>query len=247
MIHTVAVRFTSLYPKPGQLALDELREELEFPTLDERPYTIANFVSSADGRAALSGRSAPLSDDGDRAIFHALREGVDAIVVGCGTLGIERYGKLIRDQEAIQRRVERGLEPQPLACVVTGSGVLPDVPLLAEERVVAVSPRPVKGIKTVPLEQGELPLTAALGRLRADYGVRSLLCEGGPTLFGSMIHEGLVNELFLTLAPKLAGGGTEPTIASGAELAQPATLGLRTVHERSGSLFLRFVVSSQSD
>jgi riboflavin biosynthesis pyrimidine reductase len=56
-----------------------------------------------------------------------------------------------------------------------------------------------------------------------------------------------VDELFLTVAPELAGGGTAPTISSGAELAEPAALQLRSLLERSGSLFFRFVVSPESE
>jgi riboflavin-specific deaminase-like protein len=239
------VRYARLYPEPGELTLGEFRDQLEFPALGDRPYAIANFVSSADGRAAFSGRSAPLSDEGDRAMFHALRERVDAVMVGTGTLRTERYGALIRDEEARRRRVERGLEPQPLACLVTRSGALPlDIPLFAQRRVVVFAPEEIEGVETVTLEATELTLTAVMRRLRADYGVRSLLCEGGPTLFGSLIHEQLVDELFLTLAPKLAGGGSAPTISSGAELAEPAALALRSLLERSGFLFFRFVVSA---
>ena len=242
------MRFRSLYPERGEIEISELRDGLEFPALEDRPYTLANFVSSADGRAALSGRSAPLSDEGDRALFHALRERVDAVMVGTGTLRTERYGELIRDEEACRRRAERGLESQPLACLVTRSGALPlDIPLFAQPRVVIFAPEPIDGVETVTLEATELTLTAVMRRLRADYGVRSLLCEGGPTLFGSLIHERLIDELFLTLAPKLAGGGTAPTISSGAELAEPAALRLRWLLERSGSLFLRFVVSAGAE
>ena len=242
------MRYARLYPEPGELTLEELRDQLEFPTLEDRPYTIANFVSSADGRAAMSGRSAPLSDDGDRALFHALRERVDGVMVGTGTLRTERYGALIRNDEACRRRIERGLEPQPLACLVTRSGALPlDISLFTQARVLAFAPEAIDGVETVILDATELTLTAVMRRLRADHGVRSLLCEGGPTLFGSLIHEGLVDELFLTLAPKLAGGGTAPTISSGAELAEPAVMQIRSVLERSGSLFLRFVVSGEAE
>jgi riboflavin biosynthesis pyrimidine reductase len=230
------------------MSLEDVRGELEFPTVQERPYTIANFVSSADGRAAFSGRSAPLSDDGDRAMFHTLRECVDAVMVGTGTLRTERYGALIRNEDACRRRAERGLEPQPLACVVTRSGALPlDIPLFAQPRVLAFAPEPIEGVQTVAIDPTELTLTTVMRCLRADHGVGSLLCEGGPTLFGSLIHEQLVDELFLTMAPKLAGGGTEPTISSGAELTEPAQLELRSLLERSGSLFFRFVVSGQAE
>ena len=92
----------------------------------------------------------------------------------------------------------------------------------------------------VTLDPGEMTLTTAMGRLRHDYGVRSLLCEGGPTLFGSLLGEGLVDELFLTLAPKLAGGGRGPTISSGTELSEPQTLTLLWLLGRNESLYLRY-------
>jgi riboflavin biosynthesis pyrimidine reductase len=72
--------------------------------------------------------------------------------------------------------------------------------------------------------------------------VRALLCEGGPTLFGAMLHESVVDELFLTLAPKLAGGGHGPAVSSGPELSEPANLRLRWLLERSGALYLRYAI-----
>ena len=72
--------------------------------------------------------------------------------------------------------------------------------------------------------------------------MRSLLCEGGPTLMGALLHERLVDETFLTLAPQLAGGGTGPTMSSGPALADPAGLELTWALERNGSLYLRYAV-----
>ena len=238
------MEFQALYPEHETITIEELRDRLNFRApRDDRPHVLANFISSADGRAAIQGRSAPLSSDGDRAMFHTLRERVDAIIAGTGTLKAERYGRLIRDEDAQRRRVERGLEAQPLACVVSRSGMLPlDIPLFEEERVVLFAPETVGAVETVLLDPDEITPATVLNRLRTDYGVSTLLCEGGPTLFGSLIHERVVDELFLTLSPKLAGGGTAPTISSGTELASPAALEPTWVLERAGSLFLRFTV-----
>ena len=68
-----------------------------------------------------------------------------------------------------------------------------------------------------------------------------VLCEGGPTL-SALLDEGLVDELFLTFAPKLAGGGTAPTLAKGAGLPEPAALELVWALERAGSLYLRYAL-----
>ncbi|MBV9465058.1 MAG: dihydrofolate reductase family protein, partial [Solirubrobacterales bacterium] len=86
----------------------------------------------------------------------------------------------------------------------------------------------------------ELTLTTVLRHLRSQLGIGSLLCEGGPTLLGALILERLLDELFLTIAPKLVGGGTSPTISSGPELPEPQPLALRSLLERHGSLFLRY-------
>ena len=109
----------------------------------DRPYTIVNFVESADGRAAFDGRSRDLSDPGDREMFHGLREHVDAILVGTGTLRAERYGRLVRDPARRQRRAASGLSPEPLACIFSRGGDIPtDIPLFAEPaaRVVVFTP-----------------------------------------------------------------------------------------------------------
>lgn len=243
------MRFNRLLPEPGTVGLDELRKELHFQGKDDRPHTLVNFVTSVDGRATLQGKSGKLGDDGDRAIFHLLRERVDAILAGTGTLAIERYGPLIRTAEARQRRVKDGLPPEPLALVVTRSGRVPtDIPLFQtpETRAIvftAADPPPTDcpaDVEVIQLDPGELTFVTVLRRLRQDRGVTSLLCEGGPTMFGALLHERVVDELFLTVAPKLAGGGQGPTIATGPELAVPAAANLSWALELGGSLFLRY-------
>ncbi|MBO0768076.1 MAG: dihydrofolate reductase family protein, partial [Solirubrobacterales bacterium] len=76
----------------------------------ERPYVVANFVMSADGNASFDGRSAPLSDPGDRALFHALRAGSDAIMAGTGTLATERYKPAVKPVVTVTRSGELPLD-----------------------------------------------------------------------------------------------------------------------------------------
>ncbi len=244
-----AINFQQLLPRPGTFELSALREALEFePVPDERPYTVVNFVASVDGRATVSGRSGPLSDHGDRVLFHALREQVDAVMAGTGTLRVERYGRLIKDPDARRRRLERGLQPEPLATVVSRSGEVPyEIPLFSEPeaRIVeftgATAPRPVTAQRElITLTPDDVGLTRVMRELRRRFEVRTLLCEGGPTLFGALVAEDLVDELFLTMTPKLVGGEDNPAILSGPPLPVPAPLRLRWLLEREGSLFLRF-------
>jgi riboflavin-specific deaminase-like protein len=242
------VQYSRLYPEPATLELSELREALTFPAdFDpERPFTVANFVSSADGRAALGGRSAPLSSEGDRMMFHTLREKVDAVIAGTVTLRTERYGRMIRDPDSRERRIRSGYHPEPLTCVITRSGDVPtDIPLFEEKdaRIVVFTaggaPALPENVEVVELDPGEATLTTALRHLRTKHGIHRLLCEGGPTLFAALLGERLIDELFLTIAPRLAGGGRGPTITSGPELPEPAELRIRWLLEREGSLFAR--------
>ena len=247
------MEFQRLQPEPGpvdsaqQLGDLRLHERAHL----ERPWVVTNFATTADGRATLDGRSGAIGDDGDLEIFRRLRTQVDALLVGTRTLGIEHYGRAVRRPELRAAREALGLAPEPLIATVSRSGELPlEIPLFAEPgaNVVAFvppgTPEPAcaAGLTLVRLDRAELTLTSALRRLRAEHGVRSLLCEGGPTLMGALLHERLVDELFLTLAPQLAGGGSAPTMSSGPALADPAALELVWALERAGSLYLRYAV-----
>src|SRR5437763_370921 len=101
-----------------------------------------------------------------------------------------------------------------------------------------VPPCPAE-VLTHPLPAAEGALTAVLRSLREEYDVRSLLCEGGPILFNAMLAEGLVDELFLTLAPVLVGGA-ELGITAGRSLSALTPLRLDWVLELDGHLFLRY-------
>jgi 5-amino-6-(5-phosphoribosylamino)uracil reductase len=245
--------FRQLLPHEASVELADLLSKAfaDRQAPDERPYTVVNFVASVDGRATIGGTSGPLGDDGDRAMFHGLREQVDAVLAGTGTVRVERYGRILGKPARRERRVARGLAPEPLACLITRSGELPsDLPLLdePESRVVIFSgvesdfADRAAEITVVYLDPSELTLTTALRELRREYDVKLLLCEGGPTLFGALLQEGLVDELFLTLAPKLTGGGRGPTISSGPELANPPRLRLVWLLERDESLYLRYTL-----
>jgi riboflavin-specific deaminase-like protein len=246
--------FRQLLPEPGHVELQKLLGSLDLGSLasDGRPYTVVNFVASADGRVTLTGRSGGLGDDGDRAMFHGLREQVDAVMVGTGTLRTETYGRILGRIERRERRAKRGLSPEPIACIVSRSGNVPtDIPLFAEPEAKVVVFTAVEldtracaaDVDVVVLDVAQLTQTTVLRRLRSDYGVRSLLCEGGPTLFGALLQEGVVDELFLTLAPKLTGGGAGPTVSSGPELVDPRSLSIQWLLERNGSLYLRYRVA----
>jgi 5-amino-6-(5-phosphoribosylamino)uracil reductase len=240
-----------LLPEPATVTVGDAISSLNLGRLAHahRPYTIVNFIASADGRASFHGHSRALGDDGDWAIFHGLRERVDAVFAGTGTLRSERYGRLVRSEERRSRRAAAGLAPDPLAVVVTRSGEVPsDIPLFTDpdSRIALFTPVvPELGharahVDVVRLDPGELTFTTIARRLRADFDVRSLLCEGGPMVFGALLQEKLVDELFLTLSPMLTGAGTEVTVTAGPGLAELVPLRVLWLLEREGFLFLRY-------
>ena len=216
----------------------------------ERPYLALNMVSTLDGKATIEWRTKGLSSELDRRLFHQLRTQVDAVMVGAGTLRAERYGRIAKSEELRERRVSEGLAREPLAIIVSGRLNLPaDLPLLQE---------PEQEVVIVTRSDAELRGTAArieyvrtgddlpllMGKLRAERGVRSILCEGGPTLNFHLLAAGLVDELFLTLGAKLSGGAAALTIVAGRDLVEPVELGLVWVAEGAGDLFTRWRVAT---
>jgi len=224
----------------------------------ERPHVLLNMVSTADGRATVSGRSGPISGPADRALFHALRTAVDGVLVGAGTVRTERYGRMIPDASRRKLRLERGLSEEPLACIVSGRLALDEqIPLLGEPsaRVAVLTssaaslPASRAHVDYVRAEHdGRLDLPAAITALSRRFGVQSLLCEGGPHLSCQLLAAGLVDELFLSVSPSLAGGesagGEALRILAGAELEPPAELELLAVLKSDSFLFLRYGVVS---
>jgi len=221
----------------------------------ERPYLMLNMISSVDGRVSIGGRSRPLGSRADRALFHALRSAVDAVMVGAGTARTERYGRMIREASRRRERVGRGLSEEPLACIVSGRLALPaDLPLLGDPaaRVVILTsstaslPATVAQIDYVRTgREGRVDLPAALAELRERFAVGTLLCEGGPHLNSQLLVAGLVDELFLSLSPQLAGDsgpGETLRILAGVELQSPVGLELLGALRSDSQLFLRYAV-----
>jgi 5-amino-6-(5-phosphoribosylamino)uracil reductase len=228
-------RFTRLLPDPasGLSAADvaaAIPPQPPQPPAD-RPFVLVNMIATADGRATIAGRTAPIANRADYELFHALRTRVDAVMVGAETVRIESYGPM-----------------EALAVLVTRTARIPaDVGLLAapDNRVAVLTPSP----------DAVLPPTAASVRyvrgtleegvraLRREHGVRSLLCEGGPQLLGDLVRARLVDELHLVIAPKLAAGADPLTILGGAALDPPVDLDLLSVHESGGYLFVRYGVA----
>ncbi len=206
-----------------------------------------NFVSSVDGRATVDERSGALGSRTDTEMLQRLRTRVDAVMIGAGTMRAERYGRIVSDAGFRAYREGSGLAGDPLAVLISNSLNLPwDARLFTDgggEVVVfaadgtAEPPRTETPVEVVRHEDG-VDLGTALEWLRREREVRSLLCEGGPVLHGELQARGAVDELFLTLAPKLVGREERSIIA--AALPDPLQLQLAWLLEAEGELFTRY-------
>jgi riboflavin-specific deaminase-like protein len=213
------------------------------------------MVSTGDGKAAVEGRTRGISSDTDRQVFHHLRTQADAVMAGAGTVGTERYGPIVKTDELRAKREREGLPPDPLAVIVSGSLSVPaDVPLLQDPHsrvaILTQSSGELSGVAAqveyLRSEAGPFDLRPLLGRLRSEHGVRSILCEGGPTLNYSLLLYGLVDELFLTISPTLAAGADALTIVAGQPLPELVPLELVWALEDESELFLRYKIGART-
>jgi 5-amino-6-(5-phosphoribosylamino)uracil reductase len=223
--------FRRLLPTPAEgLTAGDVAAEIPGPAPAERPFVFLNMIATADGRATVEGRTAPIANRADYELFHALRARTDAVMVGAETIRVEGYGPMEQLAVVVSRSVELPTETGLLAA--------------PENRVVIVTPSPSAELPPCAAGVSYLrapDLATALRRLRDEHGVRSIDCEGGPALNGSLIPAGLVDELHLVIAAKLAGGPDRLTVYSGTA---PAELSLLSLHESGGYLFVRYGVGA---
>lgn len=237
---------------PGPSVDDSALEELyDYPSGLTAPFVQVNFVASADGAATVSGRSRGLSSPADKKVFALGRDLADVVLVGAGTAIAEGYRGVKRTELRAARRERRGLPAIPPIAVVTGRGSIPpSSPLLTDTAVppivitAEVSPLPWRkevadtGADVIVAGEDRVDAALALSAL-ADRGLLRVCCEGGPTLFGDLVSAGLVDQLCLTVAPKLAGAGAV-RIATGLAAAEPMDLALESVLADEGFLMLRY-------
>lgn len=242
-----------LLPDPGPTTVDDALEGYRpwESAHEDRPLVAMNFAATVDGRATIGGVSGPIGSRTDTAMLVGLRTRFDAVMIGAGTMRAERYGRLVPGQEDRERRERLLLPHDPLMVLVSGSLDLPwDAPLFTERGRVLIftasGAEPPETVATVRVvrHEGAVDLRAALALLRGDRGVRCVLCEGGPRLHAELQAAGLVDDLFLTISPKLTGDPGAPRIVEGA-LPDVVPLQLEWLLEEEGELFARYTSSRQ--
>jgi riboflavin biosynthesis pyrimidine reductase len=192
-----------------------------------------------------------LQTPGDNAVFAALRDLADVVVVGAGTARAEGYRGIELSPRRQQLRRELGFAPHPPVAVVSRSlNVDPAAELFtrgAERTIVittaaadpAARQRLAEVAEIVIAGETEVDLRAARAAL-AERGLTRILSEGGPTLFADLHRAGIVDELCLTLAPKLVGPNALRIVSGESWDDGPVDAELAGVLEEDGALFLRY-------
>ena len=228
-----------LFPTPlANLDPVELVAAETRPAPPDRPWVLINMVASIDGAIEVEGRSGGLSSRADKAMFHALRQLPDVIMAGAGTVRVENYGPVKLDADAQARRVARGQQALPRLAVVSGRAHLdPTSRLFSDptQRPIVITTTnassdavdKLRDVADIIIAGSDtVDLRAALAELR-EQGMKTLLCEGGPTLNNQLLHDDLVDEWCQTIAPVLTGGnaaqpstGSPPQVARSLQLAR---------------------------
>ena len=191
------------------------------------------MIASVDGATMLAAVSGGLGGRADHALFAVLRSLAEVVLVAAGTVRAERYGPSSTPVAVVSRSLRLDWDAPfftaPLARPIVVTVAQAPADQLA--RAAALADVVVAGDRDVDL-------AAALAAF-ADRGWHAVLAEGGPTLNGQLARAGLLDELCLTLSPRLAGGDAR-RILDGPSLRAAAGLRLCSVCEQDEFLFLRY-------
>jgi len=269
--HGFAVAFDDEGPPPDDPLLrvygGPLRVRLGTPRL------VANFVATADGVTAFGDErgegamAVSLHHPADRFLMALLRCAADCVLIGAGTLRDDPHHQWtpstvmpeLAEEVAAHRSLVAGIAAPPSLAVVTASGALPAIhPALRRPEADVLVITTAEGASRLPPmhprvrvavagQAGEIPAGAIVEAVRTHLAADTILCEGGPRLFGQLLAGGRMDELFLTVAPQLAGR-SEPTPRSGLVAGVAFTppdaprLRLRSLRRSGDHVFVRYAV-----
>jgi riboflavin-specific deaminase-like protein len=202
----------------------------------QRPVVVATFAMTVDGKVTTKNLS-PVDFTSREDKLHLFRQRAlaDAVLIGHTSLKRDnvRLGLPVEMQET---RVKRGQSRCPLRVIVSNEGridhrlkifqsnVSPII-IFSTKRMPRKYERALEKKATLHLSNSKhVDLAGMLETLRKKYGVRTVACEGGPTLFRSLLEQGLIDRLNLTIAPYMFGGATAPTLTGVSKKFLPASV-----------------------
>lgn len=191
----------------------------------ERPFVLAHFAITADGKISTRAFTpAQFTSRADKRRLQETRAAADAVLAGRGTVEADNMSMGLSAKDLRDARKANGRPPVPLRVMVSNSG---RVDLDGKVFSYSASPLVVFSTSRMPerlragvvrradlfLFPGEIvDLSGALQILRADFGVKHLVCEGGGTLLRALVEWDLVDGVRLTVAPRVFGGSSAPTL-----------------------------------
>jgi len=221
------------------------------------PFVFVNMAMTADGKIAFaSGEFVPFGSKRDSKHLYELRATADAVI--CGARTVETTGTILGNggDRFRRRRLKSGLTEFPLRVIVSGGGSIDPTAKIFQKRfspiiVLTTERAPAKKLEQIRkladevkiCGRTEVNIRAALCWLRAEWNVRRLLCEGGGGLNDALFRAGLVDEIHVTICPKIFGGRHSPTIADGAgftKLALAERFALKSARRVKAELFTVF-------
>ena len=236
---------------PDSLAVvDPLVVYSDLPQNEHRPCVRLNMIVSVDGGTSWGGVSGALGGSADKDLFTVLRSVADVVIVAAGTMRAENYGPARLSDAMREQRRQRGQRPVPPIAVVSRSCRMDwNTPFFVEteERPLVITvaaadeadrARAAEVADVIVVGEQDVDLAAALDELRVR-GSENVLAEGGPTLNGELARANLLDELCVTLSPRLASGDAKRLI-SGSTLHEMRELTLRSICESDDFLFLRY-------
>jgi riboflavin-specific deaminase-like protein len=223
----------------------------------KRPLVLVNFAMTADGKIAFANRHFdPFSSKRDAKHMLELRATADAVMAGARTVDSNAVTMGPGGAKFRKLRLERGLAEYNLRIIVSGSGNIDCNAEIFRHRfspiIILTTARAARAdlarMRAVANEvkicgRREINFPAALRWLRAKWGVKRLLCEGGGALHDALLRAGLVDELHLTVCPKIFGGQNTPTIADGTgvrALADATAFQIKSLKRAGDELFAIF-------
>ncbi len=221
------------------------------------PFVFINMAMTADGKIATANRAIhSFSSARDLRHLYELRATADAIICGARTVEISKSILDNGGAKFTKLRLKNGLTEYNLRVLVSGSGsVDPNAEIFQNKfspiiilTTARISKTDLKQLQKVAdgvkiCGQTEINFRAALRWLRAKWNVKRLLCEGGGELNEAMFRADLVDEIHLTMCPKIFGGRIAPTIADGisfSKLAQAKKFELKSMLNFDGELFTTY-------
>ena len=242
-----------LLPKTSRDGDPDLASLYAYPG-GARRWVRANMVSSLDGAAAADGLSAGLSGAADKQLFRLLRGLADVVLVGAGTVRTEGYAKPVAAREQFAAARARAGQTPAAAIAVVSAGL--DLDFDSSLYRDAATPTITVTTQDAPAERlaaaraagdvvqagsGQVDLAAAIDLLTAA-GRGRILCEGGPRLLAAVAAAGRLDELCLTVSPRLVAGAA-PRVLAGPEFDPPLPLTLHTLATADGFLFARYLTA----